>query len=191
MSTPEFSRIIELKDTERGPVTQELEATEDELLALAERLGLVSVTKLEATMTLLEEAPNWYVAHGSLLATVVQTCIRTLEPLTQELDEDVEVRITSDPSCAPIQEEEVEFGTGDDYEFTTAEEVDVGELVTQALCIALDPYPRKEGAEVPAVPGVEVVWDSPGSPVSAAPPIEEVKNRPFANLAALLEKKPK
>ncbi len=51
-----------------------------------------------------------------------------------------------------------------------AEGIDLGELVVQELAVALDPYPRKPGAEVPA---------------EYRPPEVETKEGPFAALKAL------
>jgi hypothetical protein len=111
-------------------------------------------------------------------ATVGQNCVVTLEPLTNEVEEDIDLVFAPPPP--------VERKAGEDEVLEEASErpqrswngpepliggvVDLGALATEFLILGLDPYPRKPGAvfELP-----QDVKPDPG---------------PFAALAGLKEK---
>ncbi len=188
MSTPEFSRLFELERARRKPISETLTATDTEREMLAKRFDIVQVNALQAEVIFEEEAPHWFRLHGTLVADIVQRCIRTLDPLPEHIDETIELRITDDPEFKRIEvddEDGVELSSGDDYEYTSDEKVDVGELLTQLLSTAMEPYPRKSDDELPAIQGVEVVWNSDDQPAEE----QDVRNRPFAGLADLLAQK--
>ena len=183
---PELSRLISLVEIEKKPLSKEIVATEEERSALSERLQIVRIDRLEATVRAAVEGPRYYHIQGELTAQIVQACIRTLEPIAQTVETSIDFRLTTDPSCAPQEGLEMEFGVEDDLEFVNSNQVDLGELVTQQLSISLDPYPRSDGSEIRSIEGVEVVWNStaPKEPAAEAP----ATVRPFANLAELLNK---
>ena len=184
---PELSRKVSLVEVERRPRTVEVVASPVEREQLARRFGILGIEELTGELTVRTEASGWYVVTGPLRARVVQECVRSLQPLSRVVEVDVEVRLTTDSSLAPDDGLEVEISSGDEIEFVAGEEVDVGELATQQLSMALDPYPRSEDPAAPAVDGVTVVWGSEARETAAQTP-EPVRNRPFANLRDLLAK---
>ena len=194
--TPELSRKVKLAEIEKKPVDLQIEASEEELAALKARLGLLDMPAFSADLRLSVEAPMWYRIQAWFKASVVQQCVRTLEPMPHDLEIETELRVTSDPSMkyddsATDDEVGVEM-TGDEYEFTSGEEIDCGEMIVQQLALALDPYPRKEDAKVETSGGVEVVWDADSRPAKPAVPQNgDDRQTPFANLAAMLADKSK
>ena len=89
---------------------------------------------------------------GEGSATVEQTCIVSLEPMTSEIREPVELVFM--PAGASAQA----VAIGEDLDPTAADEpevlvdgvADVGAAATEFLLLAIDPYPRKPGAVLDA-----------------------------------------
>ncbi len=151
----EFSRPFRLDSLGHEGVTRRLEATEPERAALAKRLDLMALEHLEAVLALRWSVGGILRLDGHLSARVVQRCVVTLEPVVQEIEEDIALRFSR------FAEEEIAAGdeeTGldpDAPEPLPPEGLDLGEEVAQALSLALDPYPRAPGAELTLGEGEE------------------------------------
>ncbi|WP_458096643.1 YceD family protein [Roseomonas sp. WA12] len=155
--TVEFSR--RLRPVIVGPEGRQerLEATAEERAALAERLGLLGLDALTADLTI-QPAPGGLRARGTLRAKVVQACVVTLDPVPQAVEEPLDWRIL------PLGEEpsdELDEGP-DEIESEPDGTVDLGEAAAQSLALALDPYPRAPGAELP-----DSARDAASSPFAA------------------------
>lgn len=146
---PEFSRIVDADKIPPRGMQMELTATPKECAALARRLGLLAVAALSAQLHLHRGSGRQVEVNGTFAADVAQQCVVTLEPVEAALRESVHGLF------APPEQVEPEAG---DIEITDVmvEElepikdggIDVGELVTQHLALALEPWPRKPGAEL-------------------------------------------
>jgi uncharacterized metal-binding protein YceD (DUF177 family) len=169
VNQPEFSRTIVIEKIPTAGVEQQLVAKDDERKKLAERLGLVELPKLEAKVTVHPvRADQTITVTGTLKADVVQQCVVTLEPLTNQIEYDFKVLyaapelLTEGAGPSDMEEEDMEpilDGT-----------IDLGELVAQNLGIALDPYPRK--------PGVGFVEAAYGDAKAAPGPLAQLVNLP-------------
>ena len=136
--------------------------------AIAKVAGLRDLPRLEATFDVSRQGSSGLRVAGRIAATVGQTCVVTLEPLANEIAEDVDLVFIPQASVTEPD------GTGTRTDATQPEIeplvggiVDLGSLATEFLILSLDPYPRKAGA----------VFQSPGD----AGPDES----PFSALAAL------
>ncbi len=143
---PEFSRVLGLDQLELGPVERELSASDAECAALAARFGIPGVGRLSGTLTVTRpgKGPAIRVA-GRVQAEVTQTCVVSLEPVTQHVAEDFVQRYTLEAVAEPPEvfsdpeaEEPPEPMSGDS--------LDLGEVLAEQLALALDPYPRAQGA---------------------------------------------
>jgi uncharacterized metal-binding protein YceD (DUF177 family) len=157
---PEFSRhfVADLLGT--GAVTQTLAASPAECTALAKRLGLLELIQLSATVTLERTLGGLIHVTGRLEADIVQTCVVTLVAFPSHVEDSFALdfgdagdthgdEIDVDPDHDPP--EPIEGGI-----------IDLGELVTQYLALALDPYPHAPGATLdPAWTGADVADMSP------------------------------
>jgi len=164
MSRPEFSRPHRLTP-DRRQVT--LEATAAEAEALARRFGILSVGALRATLDLVPEPSGAVRARGRLQAAVEQACVATLDPVSQEVDVPLDLRIL--PEGAEPADDDPE--SPDEIE-SRGGAVDLGEAVAEQLALALDPYPRLPGAALD-LPDDAVEEEAPERP------------NPFAALAKL------
>ena len=146
-----MSRPVSLERLGEAPYETRVVASQAERAALAARLGLLDLVRLEARLTLRRSAPGPRLRlEGHLEAEVVQACVVSLEPVASILEEDfVQVYLLEPPpGAAP----EVTVGPGsedEDPEPLEGGELDLGEAVAQQLALALDPYPRAPGTSVP------------------------------------------
>jgi uncharacterized metal-binding protein YceD (DUF177 family) len=172
MTAPEFSRLVRIDTIGEQPRPMAIEADEAERAALARRFGLLGLAQLEAKLTLSRRGDEVAV-HGRLAAAATQACVATAEPVAAEIDAPIEIlfRPQPDPTAA---EEEIELSESEmDVVFLTGPEIDVGEAVAETLALALDPYPRAQGAD---------------DALKAAGVKSEEEAGPFAALAALRDK---
>ncbi len=146
--TSEFSRPVDLERLGAGREEVAVTASAKECQALAERLGLVAVRSLSAELSV-EAKPTLglVTVEGRLKALVTQTCVITLAPFDQRLEES----FRQDYSLTAAEEDEdPESLDLDQPEPLPQGGLDLGEEVAQQLSLALDPYPRAPGAELPA-----------------------------------------
>ena len=149
---PEFSRPIGLDEVGDKPLYRSIEADPAERDALARRFGLESLDALRAKVTVVPVRHGEIISvEGKLAAEAVQKCVVTLGPVPARIEETFAVKL-SPPSDA---EPEIEIDPeGDEPEPLEGESVDIGEIVAQHLALALDPYPRADGAEFEGVEGM-------------------------------------
>ena len=138
----EFSRPVLLDQIFERPKVMEVEASEAERRALSERFGLVEVRRLGGTVRR-SRSGVFYRLEADWQADVVQTCVVTLEPIENHLEE----RLVERFGPTDRSENELDLDPeADEVEGIDGGAIDVGEAIAQALSLALDPYPRKPGA---------------------------------------------
>ena len=175
---PEFSRPINVEDIPTAGRTWVLEATADECARLAQRFAIQGITSLTAKVKV-KPAPHGDTIRvsGSLTGTVVQSCVVTLTPITQQVEE--EFSVSSSPAVGgedPAAELEIDLSADDPPDPIIDGIIDLGEVCAEHLALGLDPFPRSADAEyVDKTIGCDDV--------------AEVKPSPFAVLANLTQKK--
>ena len=125
--------------------------------------GLVfSLSEVDAKLTIRKVGPGIWDVNGRLVAQVVQACIVTGSEVPEEVDFEIEERYVRMSENA----EEVVV-TLDDAEPLVNGGIDLGEMVAQSLALAVNAWPRSDGAPDSFHAG------------------EEGPTHPFAGLAAL------
>ena len=153
-------RLDRIHDGER----LELVADENECAAIARRLGLESLDRLEAHVTLSRNG-DVVRAHGRLAASLNQSCVVTGDPIGVHADEPFELMFVPEPASGP--DEEIELGEKDcDVIFHDGATIDLGGALADTLALALDPYPRSAGAEA-ALKEAGVMSEADASPFAA------------------------
>ncbi|MCJ2183849.1 DUF177 domain-containing protein [Novosphingobium sp. 1949] len=143
-ASPEFSRLIDVRQVEGLSPT--LEANAAERAALARRFGLVRIDTLTARLDLSRKDRTVFVS-GTLEASWVQTCAISADELPVSVREPVEVRFVPQlTDYAPDAEIELEADDLDEIEYTGTH-VDLGEAVAQSMALAIDPYLTGPNAE--------------------------------------------
>lgn len=146
------------------------EATEKERNALAEAHGLLDVASFKAELLVTRWRTDGVKVSGTIKAHVTQQCVVTLEPLDADIEMKVEglfVPENSKLARIPMGERGevvVHADSADLPEPFSGDTIDVGALAEEFFELALDPYPRKPGAEFePAAvkAGDDAAADSP------------------------------
>lgn len=173
---PEFSRPLDLDALGDEEVRFDIEAEAAERAALAARFGLLGLEALSAALRVRRPAGKPYVrVSGRLSARVTQACVVTLAPVTSTIQEDFAVMYSLAPLPVPIRGEVIVALEDEDLEPVPPGGIDLGEIAAEQLALALDPYPRAEGAELE-----RRTWGE----------ADEKRPNPFADLAALRKDKP-
>lgn len=142
----------------------DLVADDAERAAVAERLGLLSLDRLEAHAALLRDGQQVR-AQGRIKASLEQACVATGEPVPQHVDEPFD--LTFAPAPRETEEDEVELGSSDlDTIFHDGAAIDLGGAIGDTLALALDPYPRSANAEA-ALRDAGVMTEEEASPFAA------------------------
>jgi hypothetical protein len=153
--------------------------------ALADLGGLREVTSANASFDLTPLREGRVHVIGRVKARIGQTCVVTLDPIENEIDEPIDL-IFAPPEQIPALADLVDEAATSDAEIPdppepiTAGMIDLGRLATDALFLGVDPYPRKPGAifEPPAVAddpedhpfaALKVLRGDPDSPDSKKP----------------------
>jgi uncharacterized metal-binding protein YceD (DUF177 family) len=143
-------------------------ADDAERAAVAKRLDLLGLERLEAALTLRCEGEKVR-AEGRLRASVTQACVASGEPVPATVDEKIALLFQPEPKGTP--DEELELSAEDlDVIFHDGREIDLGTAIADELSLALDPYPRSAKAE---------------DALKEAGVLSEEQAGPFAALAAL------
>ena len=148
-----------------------------EQAAVADFLGILSVEHLRFKGALIPIGQDDWRAEARLTATVQQSCVVTLAPVTQHVDEQIArifVPMESVEDAAELDLDADDSEDPDGYE----DRIDLGHLAVECLALALEPYPRADDAEL-----AQSLFAPPG-----ADPLDDQSIKPFAKLAELRQK---
>jgi uncharacterized metal-binding protein YceD (DUF177 family) len=141
--------IVSVTDLPAEPVA--VTAGENERKALADAYDLLAVNALTATVELRPLPGGGVAVDCHVLADIVQTCVVSLVPVDEHIDQDFSIRYVRDPDRLPKPGEEIVVDPdADDLELLEGQTIDVGALVEEYFALAINPYPRAPGAELPA-----------------------------------------
>jgi uncharacterized metal-binding protein YceD (DUF177 family) len=131
---------------------------------------------LTAEVKLLPVGKAGILAEGRIMADLVQTCVVSLVPVDQTIDETFSVKFlrqrSADRVPPPKAGEEIRIDAEaiDPPEIVTGSVLDLGPVIVEHFALAIDPYPRAPDAVLPP---------------EAADPGGPDEDSPFAALAAL------
>ncbi|WP_424942826.1 YceD family protein [Aliiroseovarius crassostreae] len=172
-----FSHILRVADLTANETTAfELVLTPDQCAAIAADIDLPALRKVRFTGSLSPMGKRDWKLTGHLGATVTQDCVVTLAPVTTRIEEDVTRQWIAGLVVAP-EGDEVEMPE-DVTQEKLGDVIDLGDVLVEALALALPLYPRAEDAALPAQNFAE-----PG-----VTPMTDEAARPFAGLADLRSK---
>lgn len=144
--TPEFHRPLSLDRIGPHGLDLTVEATPAECAALAVRMNLPAVLAVSCVFHLIREGRDVVLARGALRAKVTQTCVISLDDFDAPIEEVFQV------CFVPSGEETDDIDPESDDEIPfEGNVIDLGEAAAEQLGLALDPYPRMPGVEMPAV----------------------------------------
>jgi uncharacterized metal-binding protein YceD (DUF177 family) len=123
-----------------------LVADAEQRSALAERLLVSSVEALEVELKVVKFRGGLRV-FGRLHAVVVQPCVVSMVPVTQDIEEPID-RIFLPAAVRPAKGADdvfVDVEGEDEPDYFEGPEADLSELIIETLSLAIDPYPRAPG----------------------------------------------
>jgi Large ribosomal RNA subunit accumulation protein YceD len=157
----------------------DIEAGQQARQAMADLAGLREIGFASASLDVTPRGKGRFHVGGRVRARVGQTCVVTLDPIENDIDEEVDL-IFAPPDQIPVLADLVDEALESDEAIPDPPEpiengiIDLGRLATDALFLGIDPYPRRPDA----------IFEPP---VEAADP----EAHPFAALKALqLDSKP-
>ncbi|MBG0803545.1 DUF177 domain-containing protein [Methylocystis sp. H4A] len=146
-----LSRRLALSEVPPEGLDVDIRATPLECAALAQLNALPAVHSLQAKLRARQRRGDGLEIEGELRARIRQICVTTLEEFDSELIEPIQMRFAPPRDEAPRNRRRHEETT----EITLDEDppdpliggvVDLGAVVSEFFTLALDPYPRKPGA---------------------------------------------
>lgn len=159
---------------------RDLQADEAVRHAIADVGDLREVLSAQASFDVTPKSGGRYHVAGHVRARIGQTCVVTLEPMESDIDEPVDLTFVPPdqiPEMAALVDdaEQSDGDTPDPPEPIENGFIDLGRVATDALYLAVNPYPRKP--------------DAVFEPLVEA---EDPEDHPFAALKALKDepKKP-
>lgn len=148
--------------------------------AMADVAGLREVLSAQASLDVTPKGGGRVHVTGRVQARIGQTCVVSLDPIENDIDEAIDL-IFAPPEQIPEMAALVDEAAESDSEIPDPPEpiengmIDLGRVATDALFLAVDPYPRKP--------------DAVFEPLVVA---EDPEDHPFAALKALqIDAKPK
>ena len=166
-SPPTWSVPVRLAEVPENGLRFDLAADAAIRTALARATGANAVPRLEARFEVTRSGRDGLHVTGSVSATVRQTCVVTLEPVENEIEERVDLTYVAGREESGVPARDEALGEREPPETLVNGSVDLGAVATEFLILGIDPYPRKAGA------------------VFAAPESDDAADHPFAALAAL------
>jgi hypothetical protein len=138
---------------------REFAASPNERRAIADLGGLREVTSARASLNVTPMREGRVHVVGRVTARVGQSCVVTLDPIENDIDEAVDL-IFAPPEQIPALADLVDEAAESDAEIPDPPEpieggmIDLGRVAADSLFLGIDPHPRKPDAvfQVPAVP---------------------------------------
>jgi len=149
------------------------EASEAVREAMAKLAGLRQILAASAAFDLRLKSGGRVHVTGQVRARVGQVCVVTLDPIENEIDEPIDLIFAPVEQISPLSDL-VDDAAESDQEIPDPAEpiidgvIDLGRLATDALFLAVDPYPRR-----------------PDAVFEPAPEVVDPEDHPFAALKAL------
>ena len=137
-----LTRPITVTDIPEEGLDLTVEANEAERRALAEVFEIGAVHRLEGAFGL-RRVTGGVKVSGTVSAEVEQTCVVTLEPVVNQVNESVDLMFSEHAEASA--EEVVQLGERELPEPIVNGRIDLGTVTAEFLVLGLDPYPRKPG----------------------------------------------
>ena len=150
------------------------EASDATRAAMADLADLREVRSASASFDLMLKSGGRVHVTGEVRARIGQTCVVTLDPIENEINEAIDLMFAPLEQIRSLSALVDEAAQSEDEEVPDPPEpivdgvIDLGRLATDALFLAIDPYPRRPDA----------TFDLP-------PEIMDPADHPFAALKAL------
>lgn len=185
----EWSYLISEQDVPSEGRVFTISPNEVERKALAKRAGIVRLNSLQAVLRVdRERGAHMFIVSGEFKANITQHSIISMEPIESVVDEVFTAYYADHDEAVPFGRARHDaYAKSGVTEFPMLEEqedpepmvngkIDLGELVAQYLCLAIDPYPYREGEGYENTDSIAVGAEA------LARPAEKLRPNPFEAL---------
>ena len=153
----EFTKILQTESLGDSAKHVRLEANSDERAALADRFELRAVESLVGNLIIERIKGSELIrVRGRISAEISQACVVSGKIVVSTIEERVNERFGQSNKTGFEVELSVEEDPPEQIENG---EIDLGETIVQYLGVAIDPYPRAPGAEIPQQYQLEMETD--------------------------------
>lgn len=148
------SRLVAISGIPKKGLRMKVRLEEAEERALCDFYTLLSVESFEAELFLQKKTGSRFHLTGVVKAVVIQPCVVSLAPVTQPIEEEIDLSLVPETEFDRFMEKSDGEGAlvlsfnHDVPDTFTGETIDVGALMLEHLALGLDPYPQAEGAQM-------------------------------------------
>lgn len=144
-------------------------ASPEEREGIARALDLIACSSLTARYALAPRSGGHFRLTGTFKAQIEQSCVVTLEPLTNEIAESFSVDYWPETEIPSPASGVVDVHDEPDLEPIVTGRIKVGRVIFECLAGAIDLFPRKPGVtfEAPVAPSENGVASKSDSPFAA------------------------
>ena len=149
---------------------------------IAERFGFLSVDRLQAQLQVKQIAAECWQVSGQLSAVLVQACIATGQPVTEQIETSISERFM--PPDEQAEDTNLEEVVADESaEYLEAGKIPLGEMLVQNAALAANPWPRHTEAPQSWQAGPKAAGKT--HPQAAPEGQQSGRQNPFAVLSRL------
>ena len=143
--TTELVRPIPLSKIGPAGFTILVRATPEECAAVALRMDIPAIQSLDCFFNLIAEDDGVTIfAQGRLRAAVTRVCVVSAEDFETAVEDEFEINFVP----AGSERDDPDPDLIDEIPYSS-DTIDLGEATVEQLGLALDPYPRMDGATLP------------------------------------------
>jgi hypothetical protein len=168
-----WSVPVALEDIPETGQHVDLVADDAARAGVARLAGVRQVPRLSASFDVSRYGTGGIRVAGSVSADVEQTCVVTLEPVVNEVEEDLDLIFL--PGAVAPQRAGMETGVEEGPEPLIGGQVDLGAVATEFLILGIDPYPRRPGTVFEAPQAAAAAQD--GGPFAALAKLKQGRER--------------
>lgn len=143
--TDELAWDHDIQDIPESGLQVERAATPEEREAVARSLDLVACASLTARYSLVPRSGGHFRLTGTLHARIEQSCVVTLEPLTNEIKESFTVDYWPETDIPEPAGGVIDVHDDPDLEPIVGGKITAGRVIFETLANAIDLFPRKPG----------------------------------------------
>ena len=155
LSQGALSRVIRRDDVPEDGLEVAIDASAEDRAILAETLAIRSVDSVRARLTVTRWRKDGLAVRGTVRADIVQTCVVTLDPVPERVEEEIECFFLPgytqgsgavDSPSGPLPADLEAAREDPDIDDLVDGRIDLGALVAEHVALGLEPYPRKAGS---------------------------------------------
>ena len=151
---PVFSYPVKVGNVANNPLNFELSADEKECRDLAQVWNVEDVLALSAKVRITKWKRDGIRVTGHFNGHLVQNCVVSLEPVETQIEDEFVAFFVPETSrlakkdTTTDNEIIIDIEADDAPDIYSGNSIDLGEIVAEYAAMAIDPYPKREGAMI-------------------------------------------